>query len=113
MGIYRLTAHVLLLVDAGAVAVALLHGLLVVEEAAGERLARLAHNARDALSAREHHLELLEAAAHGLGEEEEDDGDDDGGDDEEDQVVLPADGLDRDGGSHVDDKVWGWLVGRS
>jgi len=53
----------------------------------------------------EHHLELLETAAHGLGIPEPDDGHDDGGDDEEDEVVFPADGLDGDRGDHVDYEI--------
>jgi hypothetical protein len=79
---------------------------VVAREARVLRLEGIAHDTGDALSAGEHDLELLEAATHCLGIEEEDNGENDGRDDEEDQVVLPANGLNGDGGCHVHDKVW-------
>lgn len=54
---------------------------------------------------REHHLELLKTAAHGLGIPEPHDRHDDRGNDEEDEVVFPADGFDGDRGDHVDYEV--------
>lgn len=42
-------------------------------ESTCQRAPRLAHNTCDAAAAAEHHLELLERAAHGLGVEQEHD----------------------------------------
>lgn len=53
----------------------------------------------------EHHVDLLEVAAHRLGVEEVDGDGDTEANDAEDDVVLPSDGLNRDWCYHDDDKV--------
>lgn len=85
--------------------VPLLDRIHIARESAGQRPPRLTHNAGDAAAAAEHHLELLERAAHGLGVEEEHSWYDDGGDDEEDEVVLPSNCLNSDWRGHVDHEI--------
>lgn len=64
--------------------------------AAMERLARRGNDSRNATALCEHHFQLLQATAHGLGVAKVYDGEDERGDDEENEVVLPANGFDRD-----------------
>lgn len=53
----------------------------------------------------EHHIDLLEVAAHRLGVEQIDADGDAEADHGEDDVVLPSDGVDRDWGYHDNDEV--------
>lgn len=61
--------------------------------ASGKRLARHAHDGRNARALCKHDFELFQTTAHGLGVAKVDDGENDRGDDEENKVVFPANGF--------------------
>jgi hypothetical protein len=72
---------------------------------------RLLDDGADGRALGEHHLELLERAAHGLRVEEVHQRDDAGGDDGVDDEVAVADGVDGDRGDHDHDEVPQPVVG--
>jgi hypothetical protein len=53
----------------------------------------------------EHHVDLLEVAAHGLGVQEVDADGDEETDDAKNDIVLPSDRVNRNWSYHDDDKV--------
>lgn len=60
-----------------------------------ERLSRLPHDGRDRCAFREHHLELFETATHSLRVEEPHNGNNNRRNAQENEVVLPANGFNR------------------
>jgi hypothetical protein len=79
--------------------------------ALGRLLLRLLDDGADGRRLGEHHLQLLERAAHGLRVEEVDERDDAGRDDGVDDEVAVADGVDGHGRDHDHDKVPQPVVG--